>query len=533
MSVVLKARHGDDLGQVIATVAIGFTFVAGGLTTMNHTVARRTGLLMVWVGCAVFLEDLQLAQPSVLFVIGRMLGSISAPALVHVVLAYPEGRLGTRGARAVVAAGYATTMALPVVILTAAPTSRPGDNLLFVRLDQGLLTAANHAERLLPVILLMMAAGVLADRYWRASAPQRRVLRAAYGPATVCGALAMLERLELYAVTTDSVAYQVTVTAASVAYVLLPIGIMLGAMQRRMSGLVLPAVLEDLPEDYTHEDLAAVMRVALRDPSLRIVAQESSVPEQSHGMIATPVVVGAAPIATLWTDESLATEPQVLAGAVAIVGSALRSRALVEELALSRTRLVTAAIEARRAIERDLHDGAQQQLVTLLIRLRLLEHSVAEGSVPAADLARCVGELEQALADLRRLARGVHPMVSPALGLADLACRAHDRVELELDSVMIDRVDGAVALAAHLCVSECLTNVAKHAGASSTRVRAFDHDGGLVVEVRDDGVGGADAGAPGLRGIADRLEALGGRMEVHSPPGQGTLVTLRVPVLES
>jgi PAS domain S-box-containing protein len=208
--------------------------------------------------------------------------------------------------------------------------------------------------------------------------------------------------------------------------------------------------------------------------------------------------------------------------------------ARTEELRASRVRIVQAADAARRKIERDLHDGAQQRLVSLALEVRLARSQVEKDPTKAAPfLERFGDELMEASAELRELARGIHPAVLTERGLApaiaSLAARAP--VPVEVLDVPGDRLPSAVETTAYFTVAEALTNVAKYAEANEATVRVACEDSDLVVEVRDDGIGGADpGGGSGLSGLADRVEAVDGSLSVESPPGAGTLVRAVLPL---
>jgi PAS domain S-box-containing protein len=209
--------------------------------------------------------------------------------------------------------------------------------------------------------------------------------------------------------------------------------------------------------------------------------------------------------------------------------------ARLEELAASRARIVTAGDVERRRLERNLHDGAQQRLVALSLSLRIALAKL-ESDPPAAKpvLSAASEELALALDELRELARGLHPAVLTDRGLSAavemLAGRAP--VPVEIVEVPEERLPAPVEAAAYYLIAEALTNVAKYAQASTVRVRVAGRDGRLVVEVCDDGVGGADPGTgSGLRGLADRVEALGGTLEVVSPRGDGTTLRAEIPAI--
>jgi PAS domain S-box-containing protein len=225
------------------------------------------------------------------------------------------------------------------------------------------------------------------------------------------------------------------------------------------------------------------------------------------------------------------TERKAQAAEVHRLNAELHAR--LEELAASRARIVAAGDVERRRLERNLHDGAQQRLVTLALSLRLaLAKLDSDPAAARAVLADAGEELALALAELRELARGLHPAVLTDHGLRAavemLAGRAP--VPVEIADIPDERLPEPVEAAAYYLIAEALTNVAKYARASAVLVRVAASDAGVSVEVSDDGVGGADpAAGSGLRGLADRVEALGGSLDVVSPAGAGTSLRAEIP----
>ncbi|HKP89150.1 MAG TPA: histidine kinase, partial [Thermoleophilaceae bacterium] len=203
-----------------------------------------------------------------------------------------------------------------------------------------------------------------------------------------------------------------------------------------------------------------------------------------------------------------------------------------EELRASRVRIVDAGDAARRRLERDLHDGAQQQLVALALDLRLLKARVHGDGDSAALVERANAKLAAALEELRELARGIHPAILTDRGLVPAVQALTRRVSLPIDCDL--RIEGRlpdpVEAAAYFVVAEAVTNVVKYSEAGHATVRAW-MDGDVVeVEVVDDGIGGADPSrGSGLRGLDDRLAAVDGKLDVHSPRGDGTRVRARIP----
>ena len=251
----------------------------------------------------------------------------------------------------------------------------------------------------------------------------------------------------------------------------------------------------------------------------------------------TPVRRGGLELAVVVHDPRLGERPDVLESVLGAAGLAieiarlrLEVRRQLAEVEASRTRIVTATYAERRRLERDLHDGAQQQLVSIGLALRNLQAQLPEGSAHARALDATVAELAAAIGQLRELARGVRPAGLDdglARALGELAARS--RLRLQVD-VTDERFDDRVETAAYFVASEALANAAKHAPGAAVSVRAGRRNGSLVVSVRDDGGGGAVPSAgSGLSGMADRVAALGGRVTVASRPGAGTVVTAELP----
>jgi signal transduction histidine kinase len=221
-----------------------------------------------------------------------------------------------------------------------------------------------------------------------------------------------------------------------------------------------------------------------------------------------------------------------LADFAELVTAALANVDAREQLAASRARIVQAGYEERRRLGRDLHDGAQQELVGAVISLKLAQRRLARAPDEAGELLEeALEHMETGIRELRELAAGIHPSVltDRGLGAALEALARRSPMPVELMDVPPQRLPVPVEMSAYFVVAEALTNAAKHARCSHVQVGVRVEEGGVTVEVRDDGVGGADPSAgSGLRGLADRVSALGGMLEIESPPGEGTAVTARL-----
>ena len=337
-------------------------------------------------------------------------------------------------------------------------------------------------------------------------------------------------------------------------FAVLPYAFLAGLVRTRYSRAgAVGELVERLNAPQRRETLREVLAEALGDRSLQLVYWRPSagyyvtyeghrveLPGPGAGRAVAEVERDGKRVGAIIHDAALRDDPSLVRAAAAAAALQLENerleaelRARVEELESSRARLVEVSMGERCRLERDLHDGAQQRLVALSLQLNLARRQLNTDPATAArmmDAAR--GELERALDELRELARGIHPAILTDRGLPAAVRALAERAPLpvHLQAMPADRLPSAVEAAAYFVVAESLTNVAKYARAEHATVRIGREDGVAVVEVRDDGVGGADpAAGTGLRGLADRLAALDGRLEVHSPPGGGTVVRANIP----
>jgi signal transduction histidine kinase len=260
----------------------------------------------------------------------------------------------------------------------------------------------------------------------------------------------------------------------------------------------------------------------------------------AHAAVAAPVTVagrtwGAVAMSTTRPRPFPPTAEAQLASFAELVAMGVANAEARSQLTASRVRIVEASDAARRRIERDLHDGAQQRLVTVALHLRLARNRVGddEASRDVRELLdACTAELALALEDLRELARGIHPAILAERGLEPALRTLIDRCpsEVSLDVDLPGRLEPKLEAALYFTVSEALANVVKYASATKVAIRATADVRQAVIEISDDGVGGADPSrGSGLRGLADRVEAVGGWLSVTSPPGGGTTVVATVP----
>jgi signal transduction histidine kinase len=510
---------------------------------------------MLAAGFCLFAGTLANFDNAVPFTIGLVLASLPAAVLAQLVLSFPEGRLHSTAERVVVAGAYFVTLPLQIVMLmfmgfehvTGCPCP---DNLLFVSDDMALHSAIMTTQRVLGLVLAV-AAGVIVMRRWRrASGPLRRAL----GPILLTGSLTLvLLAGSLLAAQASTRAWASVSAAERVAFALVPLAYLVALFRSRLGRVAVSDLvmeLERMPEPGRLRDSLAR---ALRDPSLELAywVPESSVyvgidgrqvePDAGDGRTVTVLERHGAPIAALVHDPALAEDPGLLSAVSTAAGLALENerlladlRAQLEQLRESRARIVEAGDTERRRLERNLHDGAQQRLVSLALALGLAESTVNHEPATAVEILQGAREeLTLALSELRELARGIHPAVLSERGLSyalqSLAERAP--VEVALHLTLDRRPPPAIEAAAYYVVAEALANVAKYARATTVSVSIRMDGESLRVDVADNGVGGADPSAgSGLRGLDDRVQAFGGSLRVFSPPGEGTRILAELPL---
>ncbi len=497
---------------------------------------------MVLVGTLIALTGLQFLDVPVLFAIGALVDTVTISVLIHLLLAFPSGHVEGRWTRRAVIAGYiAGALQVPGLLFTEC-LECPGDNPLLVADNEVLSVLAGVPQAALLLFALVTTVYVLLKRRQTASPLVRRGLE----PVLLLGATILV--LGLMTVTASSIdrdsarPFQIAFFASAA---LLPAAFLLGLVRTRFfRTAAVGRVIERLSQDP--RGVRDALATELRDPTLEVLywidgayVDRDGHPRHPEGPL-TEIDHEGRRVGALVHDPELREEPELLRDAAAAAALALENqrlevelRARLEALRASRARLVEAGDAERRRLGRDLHDGAQQRLVALMIELQLAREHFDDNPVSARTLVdSAFANAQAAVHELRDLAAGIHPAVLSQRGLdaalESLASRAS--VPVELDSDLPERLPSPVETAAYFVVAEALTNVAKYAHATHARVEVRRENGHAVIDIRDDGIGGADAaGGTGLRGLGDRVGALDGALEVHSPPGQGTLIRARIP----
>ena len=465
---------------------------------------------------------------------------------LHVFLAYPSGQLRGLPERLIVAAAYATSIGLQIPKLLLGGSGP--DNLLEISSRPDTALTLLHVE--LGALIALLAAGVVVLLVRRSGRPARRPIALLVDSYVL--ALALLAVM-LTAGLLEWPSFETLHRIAFVALGLAPALFLVGLLSARLARSDAADLFVELGANPAPADLRDALAKALRDPSLVLAywlpdrdawvdadGRAIEVPSPEPGRATALIDRDGERIAAMLHDASLEEERELLDAVGAAVGMALENarlqaelRAQIKELSESRSRVVEAEQRERQRLERNLHDGAQQRLIAISLELGQIAASVKADQDASARLDDARREIGVSLEELRDLARGLHPAVVTGHGLGvaleSLAARAPVPVELtsEIDG---DRFQERLEVAAYYVVAESLANVGKHAKASAATVDVARSNGDLVIEVTDDGVGGADAGGgSGLRGLADRVEALDGRFVVHTPSDGGTTVTARFP----
>jgi len=560
LAIILSSDHIEDQA-VNATLGVflGWSFIGAGLYAWWRRPDNRFGVLMTAVGFAYFLSALTGADAGWLFTIGALLSSVYLAVFVHMLLAYPDGRVSSPHLRKVLAAGYALSVVGPMPSLLFASPRTLGcdcpDSVIRITDDRTLFEITDAFTSGLAVILVGYVLYVLVKRWQNATQAQRRAMSPLLWSG-VCLLVLLAGSLTSEAVNGPDAVSNATMLLGQIFFALAPYGFLFGLLRSRVvqAGAV-SELLHRMAEAHDGSGLRDLLSNALGDRSLQVVywledkqrwvdaaGLPTALPDDDDDARAwAPVEREGRRVGAIVHDRSLCDDPELVRSVAVAAGLSIENerlqaqlRARVEELRASRARIVEAGTAERRRLERNLHDGAQQRLVALSLSMRLAQTKLREDPDAAEQLlSSAQEELTRALEELRELARGIHPAVLSDRGLkaAIEALAGRSPVPVELAGTPPERLPAAVEAAAYFVVAEALTNVVKYANASQARVSVSRSNGHAVVEVADDGIGGADpARGSGLRGLADRISALDGTLELRSPDGAGTLLRAEIPV---
>lgn len=533
--------------RVLLVIWLTLPFILAGLVAWRRRPDSAFGPLMIVTGFAIQLTILEWTEQPLLNTIGQLCDLLAAALLLHVFLAYPSGRLGSQIERVVVVTAYVAALGLQLVILMLG-----GFN------DRHLLTVVKRpaaAEAVQDLLLLMLSALALVGlvllwRRWRSLPSWQR--RRSTQIVINCFSLSLVMLAALLIVGAFQLpGFEILRLATFAVVGLAPLAFLAGLLDARLAKASVGELLVQLRASPA-PDLQELLAQALRDPTLSLIywlpqygswadqnGNPTTLPEPDSGRRVTVVEHHGEQVAALVYDATLGEEPELVeavsaAAAIALENGRLEAelRARLQELHGSRTRVVEAEQNERRRLERDLHDGAQQRLVALALELGLLAEQTGSDPATQTRLKRARSEVAESLSELRDIAHGLHPAVVSGHGLAvaleSLVAATPLDVHLRTDG--LPRLSEPLEVAAYYVVSESLTNATKHAHPTRVTVDVGVIDGTLVAEIVDDGIGGADSeGGAGLRGLADRVEALNGRLRIWTAAGKGTRVRAELP----
>jgi signal transduction histidine kinase len=546
------------------------TPIAVGLYAWRDGTHARFGRLLVLVGAAWFFAALSSSGNELLYSIGRVAGWTVEAGLIYLILAFPSGRLTTRIDRRLTGAVIAVValLFLPTMFITEtypAPSQFatceadcPGNAFMLLDSEPAFLDdLVVPLRELLAAVILLGVVLRLANRIASATRLMRRTLAPVLVLA-IARTLAVAVALVLRRAGADDSVLEVVTAVIALGLPALCIGFLIGLLRWRIhTADCLVALAHGLRSRNGPAERRDLIAATLTDPTVELAfwradggggwvdadGKPTSLPPPLPDRRATLILDDDQPVAAVVHDAALSEQRSFVetVGAYAFVWDdnrrlAERVESSLTELRASRARILAAADDERRRIERDLHDGGQQRLVALRIRLELADELLKQDPARARSMLHLLGEeIDAALGELRSLAAGVYPSLLAARGLPDAlrtaALQSPVPASVEVDGS--DRYSQDVETAAYFCCIEALQNVAKHApGASSVSI-SLSRNGDLRFEVRDDGPGfRLDDGMTGhgLVNMRDRMAALGGDLEIRSAPGAGTVVVGTIPV---
>jgi signal transduction histidine kinase len=542
-----------------ASVIAAWSFLLAGLVTWRRRPDNRLGPLMVAVCFALLARQFRYSHDDLAFTVFFLLGELPFALIAHVAFAFPSGRVTDRLERAFVIVTYVVAVAFPFAILLFDDGQKlryfdpvPRASVVAIGGSDDVVDALQDVYAVVGYGILAATFVALIGRKLLNASPRARRI---YWPLLFAAVAAAMRAVLDSVLSFFSAPLSVTVNLfwwQVLALIALPLALLWVLLRARLARVHVGELVVHL-EETAPGDLQGELALALEDPTLELGlwlperreyvdarGERFDVPEDGPARAVTLIEHEGEPLAILVHDSTLREEPKLVeavaaAARLALVNARLHAevRAQLETVQESRARIVMAADEERRRIERDLHDGAQQRLVALALELRSAQRQLGDTGDPELErlLASTADELQVAVEELRSLAQGIHPGILTQGGLAHaleaLAARAPLPVAVDATA---ERFAPDIEATAYFVACEALTNVVKHAHASSAAIGARRANGVLVIEVSDDGNGGAEQqNGSGLRGLADRVEARGGRLVVESEPGSGTRVRGEIP----
>jgi signal transduction histidine kinase len=554
VAVLLAAIDSFTAGEVFY-VLVGTANVVVGVALWSRRPANGTGMLLAVVGFFIFAAAAQNLGNRPLAAFGLMLGEAPIGAVAHLLLAFPRGRLRSRAAAALVAGGYVVTVGLqiPQYVFSPDPVVLPS---LRIASRPDVVHAVHLVQRWTGAALLAAAAALMLTWLLRTTRPatrERRILAAVYGYGILVilfYPLSVALGPPIFGLSPYGIFIAQVVATLTVPFVF-AFGALAGGFARTGAIHDLAASLETT--DKTWPILRAALARTLGDESLQLAFAVDGAPafvdQDGRPIDAGPpaapraavVISGSGgPVGEIIYDTEMIADPDSVEAAARVVALALERERLTTELLASReallesrARVVEVAEAERRQVAQDLHDLIQSRLVLAgLLAGRLVAGQHGDDEQRRELAVRLRGELDAAVTELRRQLHGLMPAVLLERGLtaavADLVDRVPVPTDLRLDP-QVPALPPSVASTGYYIVAEALANAVKHAGASVLHVSIDRDDGHLLIQVRDDGRGGATLTGSGLRGMIDRVETMKGQLELDSQHGQGTHIRVQLP----
>jgi signal transduction histidine kinase len=529
---------------IVGWITVGY--VLCGLIAWVRRPESRLGPLMVAAGFAPFLSTLSTASNDIPYTVGEALRLLPIVVFLHLFLAYPSGRLERGFERILVASAYAAAIGLQLVRMALGGLGTK--NLLAAVERQDVAGGVRVAQ----VVVLCAVALVGIAILIAGSRGARRPLRRSRGLLLDSFALALVMLAVAFVFVSLGGPAAASIRLVAFSFIgVAPVLFLLGLLRARLARSAVEGLVVALHADPAPSDLRDALARALGDPSITLAywlpdfgvhvdGAGRPVEGATESARSTTVIEQEGrPVALLEHDASLDEEPELLEAVTAAAGIALENarlhaelQARLEDLRGSRARVIEAGQRERQRLERNLHDGAQQRLIALSLDLSVLGRRLDGDADAQARVERARREIASSLEELRDVARGLHPAVVSGHGLpvALESLVAAAPLPVQLTVTLPGRLSEQLEVAAYYLVSESLANVAKHAHATSATVEISRSNGQVAVEIVDDGIGGANTeNGSGMRGLADRVEALGGRLRIWSPEGGGTRVRAEIP----
>lgn len=561
LSIAAPAFHGLPLHPLDQSIHAGVAavYIGAGVIALLRRPGNATGPLMAAVGFLWLLQDLYWIWEPLPVTIAATYERLYQPVLANLALVFPTGRFPGRLEHRAMVGIYVWTLGNNLLRMLFYDPRFDGcagcpRNLLKVTDNETAYRAVNHVSTYGSVVVIVFAAAIIVRHWWRATRAARHVMAPVLwmvGPA----ALFILSLEFEDAVTLTPYTQHVINDYLPVGLAILPIGFLIGLLRTRLSYAQVGVLLPELSTQMAPGRVRAALAATLHDPDLELLywspASESYVdldgrpqePIAGPGRAVSPIDAASGPLAVMILDKIILDEPELLRSAVAMARLALENERLQAEvrsqlvqLRSSTARIVGAGQDARRRLERDLHDGAQQRLLALAMTLGRARTRAGAAGDPEMRifLDRAADDLQQAISELRELARGIHPVLLTQEGLGSALRALAERAPLPVEvTASTQRLPENVEATAYFFVAEAITNAARHSGADAVQVEVTIDGKDLVVRVRDDGVGGVDESSSslgsGLLGMRDRVIALGGTLQIASPPWAGTTLTARLP----